>query len=109
MAKASQLDPTIFVIFGITGDLSRRKLLASLYQLIKNDFINEHTEIIGITRRDVTVDDLLGTVELCVNEEGGVCDPVVMHKMRSVLSMRQMDLGSKDAFLELKDHLSRVE
>ncbi|UDG79259.1 Glucose-6-phosphate 1-dehydrogenase [Candidatus Ecksteinia adelgidicola] len=40
------------VIFGTKGDLARRKLFPSLYQLEKEGYIHENTQIIGVGRAD---------------------------------------------------------
>jgi glucose-6-phosphate 1-dehydrogenase len=53
---------TKLVIFGITGDLSRRKLLPALTQLVHTGEF-EGLEIIGISRRNVVLDDLLADTE----------------------------------------------
>ncbi len=42
---------TAFVIFGVTGDLTRRKLLPALYQLARENRLSEKIEIIGFARR----------------------------------------------------------
>ncbi len=39
-----------FVIFGTLGDLSRRKLLPSLYQLEKAELIAPETTIVGVAK-----------------------------------------------------------
>ena len=38
------------VLFGVLGDLSRRKLLPALYQLEKAELLDEQTRIIGVAR-----------------------------------------------------------
>ncbi|MDP2965648.1 MAG: glucose-6-phosphate dehydrogenase [Pelolinea sp.] len=40
-----------FVIFGVTGDLTKRKLLPALYQLAREKRIPERIDIIGFARR----------------------------------------------------------
>lgn len=40
------------VIFGAKGDLARRKLLPSLYQLEKANYLHPDTRIIGVGRAD---------------------------------------------------------
>ena len=50
-----ELTPATIVIFGVTGDLSTRKLLPSLYELEKNGLLHPKTRIIGITRRKFSV------------------------------------------------------
>jgi glucose-6-phosphate 1-dehydrogenase len=41
-----------FVIFGVTGDLARRKLIPALYQLALADQLPDELAIIGFARRD---------------------------------------------------------
>jgi glucose-6-phosphate 1-dehydrogenase len=45
------MQPTIFVIFGITGDLAARKLLPALLGLYSKGLLPKRFSIIGITRR----------------------------------------------------------
>jgi len=56
---------TKLVIFGITGDLSRRKLLPALKQIVQSGEF-EDLSIIGVSRRDVNVLEL---VEHSTNSE----------------------------------------
>ena len=49
---------TTFLIFGITGDLSRRKLLPALQDIVKLPEGNS-IEIVGVSRRDVDVGELI--------------------------------------------------
>lgn len=50
---------TILVIFGITGDLAKRKLLPALSSIAKED-LPFPERVIGISRREVSIDDVLG-------------------------------------------------
>lgn len=49
---------TILVIFGITGDLAQRKLIPALINLADEGHLKD-TKIIGISRRDISVEQLL--------------------------------------------------
>lgn len=44
--------PTIFIVLGATGDLMRRKLIPSLYQLYQRKLLPPLFHIIGYSRRD---------------------------------------------------------
>ncbi len=46
--------PCNFVVFGALGDLSRRKLMPSLYHLERDGLLEPETKIIGVARRDKT-------------------------------------------------------
>jgi len=54
---------TKLLIFGITGDLARRKLLPALRQIIQTGEFND-LEIIGVSRQNVSVSSLVGEGEL---------------------------------------------
>jgi len=103
------LGPAILVIFGITGDLAGRYLLPSLYHLVKNDLLHEQTRIVGLTRQDMTLDELLSKIELCVSEVDGICDPVAVKKLKSRLSLKKMDMTKASDYADLKSELDRIE
>lgn len=107
--KDTELYPAIIVIFGITGDLSSRYLLPALYHLLKDNLLHKDTEIIGITRRDVSVGDLLNRTKLNVLEADEPCDPQVLARMQNILSMYKMDLDNGDDYDKLKRHLDDTE
>ena len=48
-----------FTIFGVLGDLSRRKLLPSLYQLDKAGLLDNKTRIIGVARHEISQEDFV--------------------------------------------------
>lgn len=46
------MDPCILVIFGVTGDLTARKLMPALYNLAKEGSLPMHFSCVGFARRD---------------------------------------------------------
>ncbi|MBF7072595.1 glucose-6-phosphate dehydrogenase [Glaciecola sp. MH2013] len=56
-ATSTGYEPIDFVLFGTLGDLARRKLLPSLYQLEKAKLLNDGTTIVGVARQDMSVED----------------------------------------------------
>src|SRR5919204_1497726 len=50
MADVKPVEPSIFVIFGATGDLARRKILPALYQLHAEGYTAEGCVVLGVTR-----------------------------------------------------------
>ena len=63
MAPNKVIEPCDFVLFGTKGDLARRKLLPSLYELEKANLIHEHTKIIGVARYEVSQDEYVELVK----------------------------------------------
>jgi glucose-6-phosphate 1-dehydrogenase len=52
----------IMVIFGGTGDLTSRKLIPALYNLVYDDLLPENFAIVSIGRRDINTNDYLDIV-----------------------------------------------
>ena len=109
MVKPSALKPSILIVFGITGDLAKRKILPAIYQLCKEKMLPEGTKILGISRRDVSIDEFLDTVNLCVNEKDGICDPAVIERIRSCTGMFKLDPLNDQDYILLKEHLDNFE
>jgi glucose-6-phosphate 1-dehydrogenase len=107
--QTPQLEPSIIVIFGITGDLSQRYLLPALYHLIKEGTLHDKTEIVGISRSDIGVEAVLDKADLCKNEEGGICDPDALQKMRDQTRMVQMDVADQTHYASLLKTLNEIE
>jgi glucose-6-phosphate 1-dehydrogenase len=82
---------TKLLIFGLTGDLGRRKLLPAIERIIRTEEFN-NLQIIGVSRRAVS------TVELL--HQAGVATEI-----ESRLSIYTMDLARSDDYIGLKNHL----
>lgn len=52
--KMSTKQQALFIIFGGTGDLAKRKLYPALFALYQKGIINEHFAVIGTARRPWT-------------------------------------------------------
>jgi glucose-6-phosphate 1-dehydrogenase len=50
-------DPCVMIIFGATGDLTKRKLFPALYNLAKEKFLPENFAIIGVGRQEMTTEE----------------------------------------------------
>jgi glucose-6-phosphate 1-dehydrogenase len=50
----TQIDRHLFVIFGATGDLTRRKLLPSLYRVINENGVADRAVILGVSSKEMT-------------------------------------------------------
>ncbi len=56
----STANPCILVLFGASGDLTKRKLLPSLYNLAREKLLPEQFAVIGFARRDTTSEEFRG-------------------------------------------------
>jgi glucose-6-phosphate 1-dehydrogenase len=54
LRQDEQSDPCVMVIFGASGDLTKRKLIPSLYNLAKSNLLSRQFAVIGIARSEMT-------------------------------------------------------
>ncbi|HVO29067.1 MAG TPA: glucose-6-phosphate dehydrogenase, partial [Candidatus Paceibacterota bacterium] len=50
--------PTIFVVLGVTGDLTAKKIAPALFNLHERNLLPPKFELVGVSRRDWSDDDL---------------------------------------------------
>jgi glucose-6-phosphate 1-dehydrogenase len=109
MSKQPELEPAIIVIFGVTGDLAQRYLLPALYHLFKDNLLHKDTEIVGLTRQDLTAEQLFDKVELCINEVDKVCDPEALKAIQEKTSLLQFDPNKPEDYARLLEELNNTE
>lgn len=89
--------PTILIIVGVTGDLSRRYLLPALEKIANLGVLPKNIRIIGITRQKTSVQDVLD----------GVKGPKTF--LRDALEMLQLDLTNTKDYARLESYLHHIE
>jgi len=63
-------DACLMVIFGATGDLTKRKLLPALYNLAEQKLLSDHFVIIGVAVDDLTADQFREKLSNDIKEFG---------------------------------------
>jgi glucose-6-phosphate 1-dehydrogenase len=86
---------TKFIIFGITGDLSKRKLLPALGVVSKN-LKTDDLSVLGISRRNIDHNDIAPYL-------GKNCS------LSKKLEMKTMDLDDLNSFIDLKKQLDKEQ
>ncbi len=100
------LESQMILIFGATGDLNRRKLIPSLYHLVKKQRLTACTPIICIGRRDLTQEEFIA--HLSVEDFIPDLDPGVMEDLLRRIEYLCFDMksGSTEDFANA---ISRVQ
>lgn len=103
------IDSAIMTIFGITGDLAHRKLLPALYFLQRDNLLPEHFKIVGVTRRNAKVKDIMESLEARIKAMDTPCDSAILKQLGKKIQIVSMDLTSKDSYKTLKTTLDTIE
>ncbi len=99
------LEPCTFIIFGVTGNLSRNKLLPALYNLEKANRLPEQMKIIGFGRRDYTDESWKEYVFKNLSDQGHNDDKIIQ-KFKKRIRYYKGDLASQESYKTLNEYIS---
>ena len=99
-----------FVIFGVTGDLCRRKLIPALYQLDKAGLLHEQSHIIGVARRKIEhqefVEKVRESLHTFVRES---LDPAVVERLLARLHYVLINLDVPGEYKRLQNVIDQQQ
>src|SRR5580704_1153482 len=103
-------DPCAMVIFGASGDLTRRKLIPALYNLAKNDLLSHDFAVIGVARSPMSSEDYRKKVSEDIQQFATAkVDPDIWEWFVRRMHYLSGDMGAKNLYLQLKDLLDKVD
>ncbi len=98
------LEECTIIIFGATGDLSKRKLLPAMYKLVEENNICKFA-IVGISRDTSSGQDLIKRAKPFINK----ASEKILTTLEESLYYFQMDFHDTAAYNLLKDKIENVE
>ena len=101
----SMPEPAIIVIFGVTGDLVQRKLFPALINLFGANLLDDRTTVVGITRQNITADELLGKF-IADNPQ---LDDEAVESLQGRFVIQTMDITKSTDYELLLKTLNRIE
>ncbi len=104
-------EPAAIVIFGASGDLTKRKLVPALYNLALQQLLPPETAIVGVARRDLSDDDFRESmregVELYSRTKAD--DPEVWDGFARRLRYLQLDFPDSEGYGRLAALLAELD
>lgn len=97
----------VFVIFGATGDLTKRKLIPAIYALAVENLLPDNYRILAIGRRDYTSESFRNMMEEAVNQYSHKgFQKNVWDKVKNYIEYMNFDfISDSGGFLRLKQYL----
>ena len=100
----------VMVIFGGTGDLTHRKLMPALYNLVHERLLPEHFAVVAVGRREKTAEQYRDEVFAALNQYSrNKIAANHWQKMRQFLYYLQFDLADSGGYARLKDFLTELD
>lgn len=103
--QKAQKIPTAFVIFGATGDLSRKKIFPSFFELFKAGLLPENFKIIAAARSKFSNQDFRKTIK----EKTKIQDSKTWDKFASLVNYISCDVAQNFRLDEINKHLEHYE
>jgi glucose-6-phosphate 1-dehydrogenase len=102
-------DPGIIVIFGASGDLTKRKLLPALFHLEQAGLLPKNFAVVGVARRDLS-ETFAADMREGIIEGGGVDGKdAKLDEFVKKISYFATDFDSDDGYTKLKARLEEID
>jgi len=104
------MKPCTIIIFGATGDLSKKKLLPALYHLDVENRLSDETRIICMGRREMAQEDWRSlTSEYVTAKARDDIEPSALDTFLSKVSYLKCDLNEVDSYHQLNKLITTPE
>ena len=104
-------DSCLLIIFGASGDLTRRKLIPGLYNLACVGCMNPHFEVLGIGRTPMTSEEFRSKLRDSTSKSADTRDFSDNHwrEFENRLHYFAGDVGDDQFYARLRDHLGEMQ
>ena len=99
--------PCVFVLFGAAGDLTKRKLVPSLFNLVKAKLLPDDFAVMGVSVDDLSLEAFRNKVSEFLPTGDGAAD--ALNWLRQRLFYERGDFGDPDTFARLQQRLVAVD
>ncbi|GGI89837.1 glucose-6-phosphate dehydrogenase [Deinococcus wulumuqiensis] len=111
MRRTRAPEPATLVIFGVTGDLARRKLLPAVFGLWQDGLLGSAFNIVGVGRQEMT-DEQFGDYALealKTSKETDAPQPGSLEKFRELLYYEYGEFSEDEVYHKVQTELDRAE
>ncbi|MEM7591489.1 MAG: glucose-6-phosphate dehydrogenase [Cyanobacteria bacterium P01_A01_bin.83] len=105
-----QADPCIIVIFGASGDLTKRKLIPALYNLASSNLLPEEFAVVGVARRSYSTEEFRSSMSQDFQEFAPEdYDRQLWSWLESRIYYFSGEFGTPDTYGNLKSFLGEID
>jgi glucose-6-phosphate 1-dehydrogenase len=98
--------PCVFVLFGAAGDLTKRKLVPSLFNLVRAKLLPDTFAVMGVSVDELSVEAFRDQVSEFLPHEGSANE---LAWLRQRLFYERGDFGDAGLFTRLKERLAGID
>lgn len=102
-------EPCIFVIFGASGDLTKRKLIPALYALYDQGLLSDTSAILGVSRTDMSDESFRGSIREGIEKfSEKKTDPNRITAFSKLLFYEAIDTSDAEDYKKIGARLSAI-
>ncbi|MFL5577823.1 MAG: glucose-6-phosphate dehydrogenase [Gemmatimonadaceae bacterium] len=110
MGSSAATEPAVFVIFGATGDLAKRKILPALFHLWRHDCTPKGVVVLGVSRdAHLRDEDFRALAREAVTGAERATPAEVDDWVNQYLFFQPSARGTEEDFTELRSRIERLE
>ena len=103
-------DPCVMVIFGASGDLTKRKLIPALYNLAKDNLLSKEFALVGFARNELTSEQFRDEIGKEIGEFATTTvDPDLWHWFSRRIYYLSGDFADPNAYKQLSEMLTGID
>ncbi len=103
-------DPCVMVIFGASGDLTKRKLIPALYNLAKDNLLSKEFALVGFARNEMTSEQFRDEIGKEIGEFATTTvDPDLWHWFSRRIYYHAGDFSDPGAYPGLTELLAKID
>jgi glucose-6-phosphate 1-dehydrogenase len=111
MPSASTAASCAIVIFGASGDLAKRKLIPALYELLRQNLLDDKSYVIGFSRSVMTDEQFRAEARDAVTKFARTkpVDESVLKRLESHFFYVASDYGSDEGHLKCQERMAKLD
>jgi glucose-6-phosphate 1-dehydrogenase len=102
-------DPCVMVIFGASGDLTKRKLLPAVYTLYREHLVPPNFSVVGFSRSEMSDDEFRSRMRNAVAEFSGPVDTATWNKFAQGLRYISAHPDHPEEYKQLAAMLAQLD
>jgi glucose-6-phosphate 1-dehydrogenase len=101
--------PTIFVVLGVTGDLTAKKIAPALFNLHEKGMLSQKFEFVGVGRRDWVDEDLKEHIRAILHVKAPQSSEKSIDSFLRSISYGKVRFDTPGDYKNLKDQLKNID
>ncbi|MCX6149345.1 MAG: glucose-6-phosphate dehydrogenase [Ignavibacteriales bacterium] len=104
----NNIDEHIYVIFGASGDLTKRKLVPAIYSLFVENLLPKKFALLGVSRSEFTDEEFRNKMKLAINEFKEIDDLSKIDEFISKFYYTSLNFNEPETYQNLKKKILEI-